>query len=172
MSQLGAARLPARYPDCFPGILPVIKKIINEFDVWHMDVISLFAFVGLLLSQIVAEYVAMLRTRTLKRKHKREWTYYAVMIPFKGMLAAAVVEHISSPARPGIGVVVAGSLLAAAGIIIRVRGQHRSSRSVAPNAVGMARRWVVGQLPVGRFPGARWVSFSGRGQPLSTTVLG
>jgi len=87
-----------------------------------MDNIPLYLFAALLLAQAAGEYAAMLRTRTLRRKHKREWTYYAVVIPFKAMIAASIVEHVSSQTQPSVSAVIAGSLLAAGGVIVRVRG--------------------------------------------------
>ena len=83
--------------------------------------IPLFAFGGLLLGQTLAEYAAMLRTGTLRRKHRREWTYYAVAIPFKAMLGATIAEHIGLQTHPTSTMVAAGSILAAGGIIVRVR---------------------------------------------------
>ncbi len=87
-----------------------------------MGSIPLFAFVGLLLAEAGGEYAAMACTRTLWRKHEREWTYYAVAIPFKAMIAASFVEHISTHTQPSMPAMIAGSLLAAAGIIVRVCG--------------------------------------------------
>jgi protein-S-isoprenylcysteine O-methyltransferase Ste14 len=87
-----------------------------------MDSVPLLAFIGLLLVQAGGEYAAMLRTGTLRRKHKRDWTYYAVAIPFKAMVAASILEHMSSHTEPPVPAVIAGSLLAAGGIIVRVRG--------------------------------------------------
>lgn len=87
-----------------------------------MDNIPLLAFVGLLLAQTGGEYAAMAHTGTLRRKHKREWTCYAVAIPFKAMLAASIVEHISSQTQPSAAAVASGIFLAVAGIIVRIRG--------------------------------------------------
>lgn len=87
-----------------------------------MGSIPLFAFVGLLLAEVAGEYAAMARTETLWRKHEREWTFYVVAIPFKAMIAASIVEHISTHTQPSIPAVISGSLLAAAGIVVRVCG--------------------------------------------------
>jgi protein-S-isoprenylcysteine O-methyltransferase Ste14 len=84
--------------------------------------VALYAFVGLLLTESVAEYAAMRRTETLNRKHKREWTFYLVAIPFKAMVAAAMIEHISLRTAPSPNTILAGSLLVAVAIVIRVRG--------------------------------------------------
>ena len=86
-----------------------------------MNDTPLITFVGLMLAETLAEYFAMLRTGTLRRKQKWEWTYYAVAFPFKAMVGAAVAEHIAIHTRPTVLMVVAGSLLAAAGIAIRVQ---------------------------------------------------
>ena len=87
-----------------------------------MGNIPLCTLVGLLLADAVGEYAAMLRTGTLWRKHKREWTYFAVAIPFKAMIAVSLVESISARTQPSVAAWIAGSLLATAGIIIRVCG--------------------------------------------------
>jgi len=87
-----------------------------------MGSIPRYTFVGLLLAEAGGEYAAMARTRTLWRKHKREWTYYAAAIPFKAMIAASIVEHVSAHTQPSMPAMIAGSLLAAAGIIVRVCG--------------------------------------------------
>lgn len=87
-----------------------------------MGNIPLLAFIGLLLGQIMAEYCAMIRTRTLRWRHKREWTYYAVAIPFKAMIAAAIVQHVSFDTQPPVAAIIAGCLLTTVGIIVRVRG--------------------------------------------------
>lgn len=84
--------------------------------------ITLWIFVALVLGQMLAEYVAMLRTGTLRRKHQREWTYLAVAIPYKAMIAAALVECLGRSTRPSLTMVCAGALLSLAGIAIRVRG--------------------------------------------------
>jgi protein-S-isoprenylcysteine O-methyltransferase Ste14 len=108
-----------------------------------MSNLALFAFVGLLLGQIVAEYSAMLHTRTLRRKHKREWTYYAVAVPFKGMIAAAIVECISSRTQPPVATVIAGSLLTAAGIIVRVWGHLELDGAFSPYVETLAGQRLV-----------------------------
>lgn len=87
-----------------------------------MGSMPLYTFVALLLAETGGEYAAMARTGTLRRKHKREWTYFAVAIPFKAMIAACVAEHVSSRTHPSMPVVISGSLLAAAGIVVRVSG--------------------------------------------------
>ena len=97
-----------------------------------MDDVSLFAFVGLLLAQAIAEYCAMLHTGSLRRKHKREWTYYAVALPFKAMLATAIVEYVCLRTQPSVTGTVAGSLLAGAGIVIRVLGHLQLGRAFSP----------------------------------------
>lgn len=92
------------------------------FGTRDMGSFSFYAFVGLLLAQAGGEYAAMARTGTLGRKHKREWTYYVVAIPFKAMIAASIVEHVSTRTQPAMPAVIAGILLAAAGITVRVCG--------------------------------------------------
>ena len=88
----------------------------------NMHITAFFAFIGVVLIQVFAECAAMARTRTLWRKHKPEWTYYTVAIPFKGMIAVSLIEHVSCQTQPSLAAVVAGCFLAAAGIIIRVWG--------------------------------------------------
>ncbi len=80
----------------------------------------LFVFVGLVLGQAIAEFTAMLHTGTLKRKHKREWTYYGVVAPFKAMLVAAMAEHLGHDTQPVTTIMLAGVVLATVGITIRV----------------------------------------------------
>jgi protein-S-isoprenylcysteine O-methyltransferase Ste14 len=96
-------------------------KVIR-LDAGDVNDIPLFASAGLVLAQALGEYLAMLRTGTLRRKHKREWTYHAVVVPFKVMVAATLVEHLARHTRPTTAMVVAGSLFGALGIILRVRG--------------------------------------------------
>jgi protein-S-isoprenylcysteine O-methyltransferase Ste14 len=94
--------------------------------------VPLFAFAALLLAQAVAEWSIMLHTGSLKRKHKREWTYYAVAFPFKAMLGASIVEFILLRPRPAPIVTAAGGLLAAAGIAIRVLGHLQLAGAFSP----------------------------------------
>jgi protein-S-isoprenylcysteine O-methyltransferase Ste14 len=97
-----------------------------------MKDIPLVVFVGLLLSEIVGEYSAMLYTGALSRKHRKEWTYYAVAFPFKAMLGAAVVEFVYLRSQPPLASVLAGSLLAGSGIVIRVLGHLQLGRAFSP----------------------------------------
>jgi protein-S-isoprenylcysteine O-methyltransferase Ste14 len=94
--------------------------------------VSLIIFLGLLFAQGGGEYVAMKRTGTLWRKHKREWTYYTVVIPYKAMLAASIFEHISFHTQPSLPAIVVGSCLAIGGIIIRVRGHLELDGAFSP----------------------------------------
>lgn len=59
-------------------------------------------------------------TNALRACFKREWTYYVVAIPFNAMIAASIVE--STCTQPSEAAVIAGSFLAAVGVIIRIRG--------------------------------------------------
>ena len=89
-------------------------------DVTNMNDYPLAVFIALLLGQGIAEYAAMLRTGTLKRKRKREWTYYVVAVPYKAMFLAAIVEHIEFGTHPTTPMMLAGIFLATAGIAVRV----------------------------------------------------
>lgn len=89
-------------------------------------------FLGLLLGDAVAEYAAMLRTGTLRRKHRREWTYYAVSIPYRAMFATALIEYVSLQTRPAPTFLIVGTLLATTGIVIRVRGHLELKGAFSP----------------------------------------
>ena len=97
-----------------------------------MDNLPLLLIVGLLLAQTGSEYAAMIYTKTLFRKHVREWTYYAVAIPFKAMMAASIGERIASHASYSLPALVIGSVLAIAGILVRVRGHLELSGAFSP----------------------------------------
>jgi protein-S-isoprenylcysteine O-methyltransferase Ste14 len=74
----------------------------------------------------------MLYTGSLRRKHRREWTYCAVALPFKAMLGAAIVEYLCVGTQPSVTGMVAGSILAGAGIVIRVLGHSQLGRAFSP----------------------------------------
>lgn len=89
-------------------------------------------FLALLLGQMAAEYSAMLWTGALRRKHRREWTCYAVALPFKAMICAAIVEHVVLHTQPAMIAIVAGSVLAGAGIVIRAVGHFELGSGFSP----------------------------------------
>ena len=80
------------------------------------------AFIVILCGQGVAEFAAMWRTGTLRRKHTREWTFYVVAVPFKAMLALSIIEHAFWQTQPLPAMLIAGIVLSVAGTVIRVRG--------------------------------------------------
>ncbi len=90
-----------------------------------MNDYPLIVFVALLLAQSLAEFAAMLRTGTLRRKHKREWTYCTVAIPFKATLGVAILEHLYLGTHPTAPMVVVGALAAIAATVIRVVGHFQ-----------------------------------------------
>ena len=87
-----------------------------------MNVIPVITFCVLLIGDGFAEYAAMLYTGTLKRKHTKEWTCYVVVMPFKAMLCATIIEHIVFKTHPALALTITGGIMAATGIIIRVYG--------------------------------------------------
>jgi len=87
-----------------------------------MNNIPLITFCILLIGGGLAEYTAMMYTGTLKRKHTKEWTCYAVVIPYKAMLCATIIEHIILKTHPAMALTITGGIIALIGIIIRVRG--------------------------------------------------
>lgn len=108
-----------------------------------MDSIPLILFLGLLGTEVVGEYAAMARTGTLRRKHRREWTYLALALPFKAMIVAALLEHLNASTRPSLICLVAGSLLTAGGILVRVLGHLQLDGAFTPYVEKTADQQLV-----------------------------
>ncbi len=97
-----------------------------------MSHLPLCLFTLLPLFQAVGELTAMHWTGTLRKPRRAEWTYFAVAIPYKLMLVVAIAEHLLIPTHPSSGRIVGGSLLAAVGIAIRVRGHFDLRGAFSP----------------------------------------
>jgi protein-S-isoprenylcysteine O-methyltransferase Ste14 len=85
-----------------------------------MSTTPLLVFSAVVLAQSLGESLAMWRTGTLRRPHQREWTYYAVAVPYKLMIASSLLEHLQRHTVPSPLMLASGSVLAVTGILIRV----------------------------------------------------
>lgn len=85
----------------------------------------------------------MIRTGTFRKKHKREWTCYAVAIPGKAMIVASILEYNYTHAEPSVIAVIAGSFLVIVGIVIRVRGHMELNGAFSPYVGKSAEQELV-----------------------------
>lgn len=84
------------------------------------------------LAQGTAERQAMQQTGTAPRKRHPEWTFFAVNIPYWLLISLGVAQHIARPTRPGWAMILAGSLLAVAGVALRVVCHHQLAGGFSP----------------------------------------
>ena len=86
----------------------------------------------LLLVQGLAELTAMWHTGALRRRWTPEWTFRAVNIPYRLMFVAGIAEHFTTEVQPSLVVLVAGIVVAAAGIVLRVACHFQLGRHFSP----------------------------------------
>lgn len=92
--------------------------MLAESTVVHALPIVLAA--ALLVVQGLAELAAMYRTGALRRRRTPEWTFRAVNLPYRLMFLAGILQQIRGDVRSGIPVLAVGTVIAAAGVLLRV----------------------------------------------------
>ena len=84
------------------------------------------------LAQGATEQRAMHRTGSASRPRHAEWTFFAVNIPYWLLIGLGTAEHLVRPTRPGWIMLAVGSVLAMAGVAIRLTCHHQLAGAFSP----------------------------------------
>lgn len=84
------------------------------------------------LAQSAGEAFAMWHTGTLRRTRSREWTFYAVNVPYWLLVAVGIAEHHFTATISSRLEFWAGTLMAMGGVMIRLVGHYQLQGGFSP----------------------------------------